>query len=193
MGYSSIAWLPLCAGLTILGLVLSYLAGRRRGRLAMLRGAAWSLLPIAAYLTGSVEMFWKIGVAIGQYADGFVFSPVKWAGIAVAGVAALMFYATRGRDRRKAARLARKTKTARGAAEPGTKPGAVASETRRDLDITRILKEVTHPGPAGKAPAPAGQTPDAQDKQAKPQKRAKAAPDDDDMKDIEDILRKRGL
>jgi hypothetical protein len=191
MGYSSIAWLPLCAGLTILGLVLSYLAGRRRGRLAMLRGAAWSLLPIAAYLTGSVEMFWKIGVAIGHYADGFVFSPVKWAGIAVAGVAALLFYATRGRDRRKAARLTRKT--ARGEAEPRTKPGAVASETRGDLDVTRILREVTHPGPAGKAPVPSGQTPDAPDKQAKPQKRAKAAPDNDDMKDIEDILRKRGI
>ena len=191
MGYSSIAWLPLCAGLTVLGLVLSYLAGRRRGRLAMLRGAAWSLLPIAAYLTGSVEMFWKIGVAIGHYADGFVFSPVKWAGIAVAGVAALLFYATRGRDRRKAARLARKT--ARGEAERAAKPGAVTPETRRDLDVTRILREVTHPGSAGKAPVPAEQTSDAPDKQAKPQKRAKAAPEDDDMKDIEDILRKRGI
>ncbi|MBO0822139.1 MAG: cellulose synthase, partial [Nocardiopsaceae bacterium] len=106
MGYHSIAWLPICAGLTIAGLVLSYLVGRRRGRLAMMRGAAWSLLPIAVYLTGSVEMFWKIGSAIGTYVDGFVFSPVKWAGIAVAGLAALLFAATRGRDRRRAARRA---------------------------------------------------------------------------------------
>src|SRR6266581_2429927 len=65
--YDKIAWLPLCGGLTGLGLVLSYLAMRRRGIGAGLRGAAWSLLPIAAYLTGSIEMFWKMGVAIGDF------------------------------------------------------------------------------------------------------------------------------
>ena len=32
MSYDSFAWLPLAAGLTILGLVLSYLTYRRRGQ-----------------------------------------------------------------------------------------------------------------------------------------------------------------
>jgi len=73
--YDKIAWLPLCGGLTGLGLVLSYLAMRRRGIGVGLRWAAWSLLPIAAYLTGSIEMFWKMGVAIGDFAKGFAFSP----------------------------------------------------------------------------------------------------------------------
>jgi hypothetical protein len=209
MGYSSIAWLPLCAGLTVLGLVLSYLVGRRRGYLSMLRGAAWSLLPIAAYLTGSVEMFWKIGVAIGHYADGFVFSPVKWAGVAVAGLSALLFFATHGRERRKTSRLARRTsrgKTQHKAGESGTP--AVTSGIARDLDITKILREVRHPGPAatspagetqasGKTPAPAGNTQTAppplpkRTPKAKPQ--PKAPDDNDDMKDIEEILRKRGI
>jgi len=213
MGYSSIAWLPLCAGLTVLGLVLSYLAGRRRGYLTMLRGAAWSLLPIAAYLTGSVEMFWKIGVAIGHYADGFVFSPVKWAGVAVAGLSALLFFATHGRERRKTSRHARKAasrgETPRKAGESGTP--AVTSATARDLDITQILREVRHPSPAasspagetqastGKAPAPAGNTQAAppplpkRTPKARPKPAPKAPEDDDDMKDIEDILRKRGI
>ena len=79
--YDKIAWLPLCAGLTGLGLVLSYFAYRRRGAGSGLRWAAWSLLPLAAYLTGSIEMFWKMGVAVGDFAKAFVFSPKVWAGI----------------------------------------------------------------------------------------------------------------
>ena len=89
--YQQIAWLPLCAGLTGLGLVLSYLAMRRRGIGSGLRWAAWSLLPLAIYLTGSTEMFWKMGVAVGDFAKGFIFSPRVWSGIAVAGLAVVLF------------------------------------------------------------------------------------------------------
>ena len=89
--YDKIAWLPLCGGLTGLGLVLSYFAYRRRGLGSGLRWAAWSLLPIAAYLTGSIEMFWKMGVAIGDFAKGFAFSPRVWSGIALAGLAVVLF------------------------------------------------------------------------------------------------------
>src|SRR5580693_3211831 len=89
--YDQIVSLPLCAALTGLGLVLSYFVMRRRGLGAGLRGAAWSLLPLAAYLTGSVKMFWKMGVAIADFAKGFVFSTEVWSGIAVAGLAALLF------------------------------------------------------------------------------------------------------
>jgi hypothetical protein len=89
--YNQIAWFPLCAGLTGLGLVLSWFAFRRRGMRAGLRGVAWSLLPLAAYLTGAIEMIWKMGVAIGDFASSFVFSPEKWAGIAVTGLAIVIF------------------------------------------------------------------------------------------------------
>ena len=86
--YHQIAWLPLCAGLTGLGLVLSYLAGRKRGMRSMFRGAAWSLLPLAAYLTGAIEMIWRMGAAIGDFATSFVWSPRVWSGLAVAGALA---------------------------------------------------------------------------------------------------------
>ena len=89
--YQQIAWLPLCAGLTGVGLVLSYIAMRRRGIGSGLRWAAWSLLPLAIYLTGSTEMFWKMGVAVGDFAKGFLFSPRVWSGIAVAGLAVVLF------------------------------------------------------------------------------------------------------
>src|SRR3984957_10460105 len=124
MSYDSIAWLPLAAGLTILGLVLSYFAYRRRGLRPALLGVAWSQLPIAAYLTGAIEMLWKVGSAIGQFGTGFVFSPMKWAGIGITGLAIALFLAAGGRQRRRAAREARRAARAdrKGEAEGPSPP-----------------------------------------------------------------------
>ena len=99
-GFDQVAWFPLCAGLTGFGLVLSWMAWRRRGVAAGLRGAAWSLLPLAAYLTGAVEMLWRIGTAVADWVSGFVFSPRVWSGVIVVGLAAVLFVisgALRGR------------------------------------------------------------------------------------------------
>ena len=82
-----------------LGLVLSYAVLRRSGTRPALRIAALSLLPVAAYLTGAIEMFWKIGVAIGQFGTGFAFSTTKWVGIGVTGLAIALFLAAGGRAR----------------------------------------------------------------------------------------------
>ncbi len=107
MSYSSIAWLPLAAGLTVLGLILSYAVLRRSGTRPALRVVAVSLLPIAAYLTGAIEMLWKdrdvleIGVAIGQFGTGFAFSTTKWVGIGVTGLAIALFLAAGGREARR--------------------------------------------------------------------------------------------
>lgn len=178
MGYNSIAWLPLTAGLTAIGLIASYYAYRRRGMRPALYWAAWSLLPIAAYLTGSIQMFWKIGSAIGNFASGFAFSPERWAGVAVAGVAAALFFTAGGRRRRKAARQAKKAARAdRGADAAGgaTRPAGLESGAP---DATQALATTRVSAPA-KKPAKAG--------------KSAAADDDDDLKDIEDILRKRGI
>jgi len=163
--YDKIAWLPLCGGLTGLGLVLSYVAMRRRGLGAGLRGAAWSLLPLAAYLTGAIEMFWKMGAAVGDFAKGFVFSAQVWSGIAVAGVAALLFVVS-GPLRR------RRVKQGQGKQAVGAKAAAPGRE------LTPRTAPVATTAPAG-APV-------------KPRK-GKAAADDDDLGDVEDILRRHGI
>jgi hypothetical protein len=184
MGYDSIVWLPLTAGLTILGLVLSYLAYQRRGLRPALMGTAFSLLPIAAYLTGSIEMIWKVAVAIGQFGTGFVFSPEKWAGIGVTGLAIALFLAAGGRVRRRAAREARKVARGdrKGEAEGASAPPELA-RTRTQETATRALSVDRRPVPVDRATAATS---------AKASRKA-APPADDDMKDIEDILRKRGI
>jgi hypothetical protein len=175
--YNSIAWLPLCAGLTGLGLVLSYLAGRKRGLRSFARGAAWSLLPLAAYLTGSIEMFWKIGTAIGDWAASFVLSPRVWSGIAVAGVAVVLFVASGGRRRR----LKRSRADKRAVGENSSKPGAGAGVTAGAAAAgTGLAVADTKP-----EPVPAG-------RKAKRAKGSEAG-GDDDMSEIEDILRQRGI
>jgi hypothetical protein len=176
--YNQIAWLPLCAGLTGLGLVLSYLAMRRRGVGAGLRGVAWSLLPLAAYLTGSIEMFWKMGVAVGDFAKGFVFSPKVWSGIAVAGLALVLFVVSgtvrqrrvsKGEDRRAA----------------GTGAGTRAvPQNRAAASGGQLATRSAATVPAAASPTQAP---------AKARKGKSAADDDDDMKDIEDILRRHGI
>jgi hypothetical protein len=165
--YDQIVSLPLCAGLTGLGLVLSYLVMRRRGLGSGLRGAAWSLLPLAAYLTGSVKMFWKMGVAVGDFAKGFVFSPEVWSGIAVAGLAALLFVVSGPMRRRRVKR--------------GQDKQAVGAKTQG-----RELAPRTAPA-ATAAPARTQGAP------VKAAKGKKAADDDDDLGDVEDILRRHGI
>ena len=167
--YDKIAWLPLCGGLSGLGLVLSYLVMRRRGLGAGLRGAAWSLLPIAAYLTGSIEMFWKMGVAIGDFAKGFAFSPRVWSGIAVAGLAVVLFVVS-GPLRR------RSVKPSKGQQAVGP-DGAAAQRPA----VTGAGQLATRPAAVASA-AP-----------VKARKDKATATDDDDLGDVEDILRRHGI
>ncbi len=170
--YQTIEWLPLCAGLTGIGLVLSYLAMRRRGMGTGLRWAAWSLLPLAAYLTGSTEMFWKMGVAVGDFAKGFVFSPRVWSGIALAGLAVVLFIVS-GPMRRRGVKQGQDKR----AAESGSgAAGAVTASSR-----TAGGQLATRPASQAPAQAPAKG------------RKGKNADDDDDLGDVADILRRHGI
>jgi hypothetical protein len=143
---------------------------RRRGLGSGLRAAAWSLLPLAAYLTGSVKMFWKIGVAIADFAKGFVFSTEVWAGIAVAGLAALLFVVSGPLRRRRGQ-----------GGQGGQDQQAVGAAT-----TTAAGREIA-PRKAPVATTPSAQAP------VKARKGKNAADDDDDLGDVEDILRRHGI
>src|SRR6266566_5143155 len=125
MTYSQIEWLPITAGLAILGLIVSFFVWRRRGAAAGLRGVAWSLLPVAAYLIGAIELLWRFGSAIASFASSFVFSPRVWAGIIVA-LASVLLFVVSGRLRSRARRRSGGQAAAK-AAGAGTGAGATAA------------------------------------------------------------------
>jgi hypothetical protein len=160
MSFDQIAWFPLCAGLTAAGLVLSFLAMRRRGAGAGLRGVAWSLIPIAAYLTGALPALWKIGTAVGGFFTGLVFSPLVWAGVGVAALSAVLFLVSGVLRRRGRARPAKAERAA--PAAPAAPGGSAATAPTKP-----------NPRPLPSRPA----TPAA----------------DDDLADIEEILKRRGI
>ena len=178
--YNSIAWLPLCAGLTGLGLVASWFAWRRRGLGSGLRGVAWSLLPLAAYLTGSIQMFWKIGTAIGDFAAHLVLSPKVWSGVGIAALAVVLFFVS--------APLKRRRKQARKAAAAG-EPGAVT-----DAGTPRAAV-AGQAGANGNGSADGTRRQEVEPSRSRPAKAAKSKgePVDDDMREVEEILRRRGI
>ncbi len=94
--WTSIATGTTCLIVTIVGLILSFIAWRKKGFRSGIRGAAWSLLPLAMYLTGSVGLVGRIGSAIVRFGSSFVFSPKAWLGVVLVGVSALLFVVSGG-------------------------------------------------------------------------------------------------
>jgi hypothetical protein len=83
--------LPLCVGLTLLGLIGSWVAWRRRGLAAGTRGVAWSLLPVSLYLTGLLKLVWDVVDSTVSWVTKLVFSPTVWAGVALFGVSVVLY------------------------------------------------------------------------------------------------------
>ncbi len=86
-----VSWGALALALTVVGGALSWMAWRRRGLAAGMRGLAWSLLPLAGWLTGTLELVGDLAGNISSWAVHLVFSPVVWTGIVLAGVSAVLF------------------------------------------------------------------------------------------------------
>jgi hypothetical protein len=84
-------WSAIGITLTVVGLALSLVLWRRRGVAAGTRAVAWSLLPAAAGLTGTLRLLWRIGHLVVDWAVRLVFSPVVWIGVVVAVVALVLF------------------------------------------------------------------------------------------------------
>jgi hypothetical protein len=91
VGYDFVTWGAFACVLSALGGVLSWLAWRRRGLAAALRGLGWSVLPIAAWLTGTLHLVANLAGDVASWAVGLVLSPVVWLGIVLAGLAVVLF------------------------------------------------------------------------------------------------------
>jgi hypothetical protein len=139
------AWAALTLSLTVAGGIWTWFAFRNRGPASGLRALGFTLLPLAAYLTKTLQMFTGIAGEIGDWASHLVFSPVVWMGIVLAGVSVVLIGVSgrlRGREV--------------GPAEKGRKGTSLPT-----------------PGPGGKG--------------------RPALAQDDDMAEIEALLRERGI
>lgn len=146
-------WAALTASLTIVGAIWTWIAFRRRGAANGLRALGFTLLPAAAWLTGTLEMVVDIAGSVTDWATSLVFDVRTWAGVGLAGLALLLWVVSGFiRDRQ----LAR---------------GQAAGRARKDGSQRRG---------AGELPA------------ATPPRGGKPVVDDD-MADIEAMLRKRGI
>jgi hypothetical protein len=149
MSYDSAAWGALAFALSVLLGVVTFFRWRSQGLVVALRWAGWTILPVAAWLTGVLELVFEVGQSVGDWAVDLVFKPSVWLGIVLAGVAGVLFGASA---------LLRGRGLGRGGGEVA--PGSV------------------------EAPRP---------KKLPRRGRADAAIGDDDLGDIEAILRRHGI
>lgn len=141
----NVTWQVLTVLLTVMGFAASALLWRRRGPASGVRGVAWSLLPVAALLTGTWRLVWEIGDAVVSWAVRFVFSPIVWLGVSVAGISLVLFVAAaamRSRNIGSKPRAVRPSGTSSGAAITSGGERRVAKEPVEDdlADIEAILK-----------------------------------------------------
>jgi hypothetical protein len=118
-------WQALGLVLTLVGLAASVLVWRSRGAGHGLRAVAWSLVPLAAGLTGVLRLAWDVLDSVLRWAVGLVFSPVVWLGLAVA-VLALVLHVV-GKVLLRRSRKAGGTEPAVGAQTRGAVQGPAAS------------------------------------------------------------------
>jgi heme exporter protein D len=132
-GVDDVAWGVLTLGLTMLGGIYTWYAYRKRGLTAGMRGAAITLLPLAAYLTKTLKMFTRIVDAVTDWAASLVFNPAVWLGVVLAGVSAVLFVVSGAIDRRRGTRRSDTPKQV-----PGRKAEPVEGSSIVDDDMADI-------------------------------------------------------
>jgi hypothetical protein len=163
--FNDLTLLPFCVGLTLLGLIGSWFAWRRRGIAAGTRGVAWSLLPVSLYLTGLLELVWDVVRSSVSWVTHLIFSPTVWAGAALFGVSVVLYVVSgvaRGRSPK---------------APKEKKPASPAGE-------------LTATGPA---PASAADTTKAAARSKGPSKGKAKQQESSEFDEIEDILKRHGI
>lgn len=140
--FENVTWFAFASTLTVVGVLATWLLWRRRGAGAGLRALSFTLLPFAAYLTGTLKLVSRIANAVGDWGVHFVFSPSAWLGIVMAGLAGVVYV------------------------------------------VSGLVRHRTPPA-AGTGGKPT--------RAVTPRSRPTASPVDDDMADIEAILKKHGI
>jgi hypothetical protein len=145
--------LPLCVGLTLLGVIATGIAWRRGNKGRVVQGVGLALAPVALYFSGLLRLLWNGVVAVGTWASRVILSPAVWVGLLMLGLCVVLWVVG----------------------------GFVARRTPKRVKESKT-KAVKAPAQSG-----AGQ-PAVRGKAAK-----QAPPVDDDMAEIEALLKSRGI
>lgn len=150
MGVDNVTWLAMALMLTALGGIGTVWAFRSRGLASAVRWLAWTLLPMAAYATGTLKLAGEVADDVGRWAGRLVFNPLMWSGVILAGVAVVLFgvsgvlsrrgIGTGGRKAPVEGRAAGETGEVKAAKAPGKKTAAIGNDKDMD-DIEAILRK----------------------------------------------------
>lgn len=152
--------LPLCLGLSLLGLIVAVLAGTRGRAGRAVQGVAFALAPVALYFSGLLRLAWNGVVAVVDWASHVILSPTVWFGLSLLALCVVLWVAG-GFVARRSPKRTRGSKTSapaagRTASTPAVTAGSSKSNGKK----------------AARQPAP---------------------PVDDDMAEIEALLKSRGI
>jgi hypothetical protein len=130
--------------LTVLGGIYTWWALRHRGFTAAVRAAGFTLLPLAAWMTGLLQVFGDVADSFAHWFTRLVFSPTVWLGMIVFVVAVVMIGGANAVSRRLDPKPNKKDKSS-----DAKRPKAVSRTTAPDplliddemAEIQAILKK----------------------------------------------------
>lgn len=156
--------LPLCLGLSLLGLIVAILAGRRGRAGRAVQGVALALAPVALYFSGLLRLAWNGVVAVVDWASHVILSPLVWFGLSLLALC-IVLWVVGGVVARRTPRRSRKPETAAPAAGRTTRAPVITTGASKGTSTNTSKKATRQPG----------------------------APVDDDMAEIEALLKSRGI
>ena len=86
----NVSWGALALSLSVVGGIYTWWALRHRGVVAAVRGAGLTLLPLAAWMTGLLQVFGDITDTLSNWLAHLVFSPKTWLGMIIGFVAIVL-------------------------------------------------------------------------------------------------------
>jgi hypothetical protein len=83
--------LPLCVGLTLLGVIATGVAWRKGNKGRVIQGIGLALAPIALYFSGLLSLLWAAIVALGTWTSKIMLSPAVWFGLSLLGLCVVLW------------------------------------------------------------------------------------------------------